>query len=450
MTKDFTRGSVMKNIVIFSIPFLFSYFLQTLYGMADLFVTGQFYSASVITAVSCGSQIMHMITVIIVGFTMGTTVLVGRAAGSDNKSEASRITGNSFSFFLILSIFISAVLMFFCNNILEVMSVPQISRPQTKLYLTICFTGIPFITVYNIFSAVFRGLGDSKTPMYFVLFTCLINIFLDYFFMGILGLHAEGAALATVISQAASVDLMIIFCLKSKKNIKIKKSDLVPDGNIVKSIARIGVPVAVQDGFIQISFLTITVIANMRGVQVAAAVGIVEKIICFLFLVPSSMLSSVSAISAQNIGACKHYRAKKTLFCGIILSASLGMFFSIILQFLSEPVLRLFTYESKVVELGTQYLKSYVFDCVFAAVHFSFSGFFCAYGYSMASFLHNIISIILVRIPGAALASRYYPENLFPMGIAAPAGSALSAVICVIIYRMLFCIKKSTFQKLNK
>ena len=193
-------------------------------------------------------------------------------------------------------------------------------------------------------------------------------------------------------------------------------------------------PVACQDGFIQISFLLITVIANRRGVAVAAAVGIVEKIISFLFLVPSSMLSAISAIAAQNMGAGEHGRARRTLLYGAAISAGVGLLFAVCFQGAARPMLRLFTTEAQVVTLGTQYLKSYVFDCVFAAVHFSFSGFFCAYGFSIVSFIHNVASIVLVRVPGAWLASRLYPETLYPMGWAAPLGSALSALICLGAY----------------
>ena len=433
MTKNLTEGSILKNIVLFSLPYLLSYFLQTLYGMADLFLAGQFNGAAVISAVSIGSQVMHMFTVIIVGLAMGGTVLIGQAVGAKDTKRASKIIGNTVTFFLIFSAVVTVILLLCCRRIVSLIQTPPESVEQTVLYLRICFIGIPFIVAYNVIASIFRGMGDSKSPMIFVIIACTLNIILDYIFMGVLGLKAEGAAVATVIAQAVSVIISLIAIVRSK-SFKLSKDDFKLQQDSLGAILKIGVPVACQDGFIQISFMVITVIANRRGVDVAAAVGIVEKIICFLFLIPSSMLSSISAIAAQNIGAGYHDRARHTLYAGIAIAVGIGAIFAVAFQFISYPVIKLFTREEIVVVLGTQYLKSYVTDCVLAAIHFCFSGYFCAMGKSIISFIHNVASIILIRIPGAWLASKLWPETLFPMGCAAPLGSLLSAIICVAAY----------------
>ena len=433
MTKNLTEGSILKNIVLFSLPYLLSYFLQTLYGMADLFLAGQFNGAAVISAVSIGSQVMHMFTVIIVGLAMGGTVLIGQAVGAKDSKRASQIIGNTVTFFLFFSAVVTVILLFACRGIVNLIQTPPESVEQTVLYLRICFIGIPFIVAYNVIASIFRGMGDSKSPMIFVIIACTLNIILDYIFMGVFGMQAEGAAIATVIAQAVSVIISLIAIVRTR-SLKLSKNDLKIDHKVMGDILKIGVPVACQDGFIQISFMVITVIANRRGVDVAAAVGIVEKIICFLFLIPSSMLSSISAIAAQNIGAGYHDRARKTLYAGTAIAVGIGMIFAIAFQFISYPVIKLFTREEIVVVLGTQYLKSYVTDCVLAAIHFCFSGYFCAMGKSILSFIHNVASIVLIRIPGAWLASKLWPETLFPMGCAAPLGSLLSALICVGAY----------------
>ena len=430
MTKNLTEGSILKNITLFSLPYLLSYFLQTLYGMADLFLAGQFNGADVISAVSIGSQVMHMFTVIIVGLAMGGTVLIGQAVGAKDTKRTSKIIGNTVTFFLIFSAIITVILLFACRGIVNLIQTPPESLEQTVLYLRICFIGIPFIVAYNVIASIFRGMGDSKSPMIFVIIACTLNIILDYIFMGVLGMKAEGAAIATVIAQSVSVIISLIAIVRSK-SMRLTKEDFKLKQETLSAILKIGVPVACQDGFIQISFMVITVIANRRGVDVAAAVGIVEKIICFLFLIPSSMLSSISAIAAQNIGAGYHDRARHTLYAGTAIAVGIGAVFAVAFQFISYPVIKLFTREEIVVVLGTQYLKSYVTDCVLAAIHFCFSGYFCAMGKSIISFIHNVISIIAIRIPGAWLASKLWPETLFPMGCAAPLGSLLSALICV-------------------
>ena len=395
MQKNLTQGSILKNIVLFSLPYLLSYFLQTLYGMADLFLAGQFNGADVISAVSIGSQVMHMFTVIIVGLAMGGTVLIGQAVGARDSKRVSKFIGNTVTFFLIFSVVITVILLLCCRGIVRLIQTPPESLEQTVLYLRICFIGIPFIVAYNVIASIFRGMGDSKSPMIFVIIACTLNIILDYIFMGVLGMKAEGAAIATVIAQAVSVIISLIAIVRSK-SLRLTKEDFKLQQEALGAILKIGVPVACQDGFIQISFMVITVIANRRGVDVAAAVGIVEKIICFLFLIPSSMLSSISAIAAQNIGAGYHDRARHTLYAGTAIAVGIGAVFAVAFQFISYPVIKLFTREEIVVVLGTQYLKSYVTDCVLAAIHFCFSGYFCAMGKSIISFIHNSISIVVI------------------------------------------------------
>lgn len=434
LTNSLTSGNVFKILIRFSIPFLLSNFLQTLYGMADLFIAGQFNGAEIITAVAVGSQIMHMVTVVIVGLAMGSTVLIGRAVGAGDSKQVKTLISTTVVVFLIFSVALTAILIACCPSIVKVMSTPEESVVQTKLYLTICFAGIPLITAYNVIASVFRGLGNSKTPMIFVALACVLNIILDYIFMGPLNLQAGGAAFATVLAQAFSVAISLIYILIKNKKSDSSKEKSGFDKNLAKEMLKIGVPIAAQDGFIQISFLIITIIANKRGVDVAAAVGVVEKIITFLFLVPSAMLSSVSALCAQNLGAKKTERAEKTLFQGILVSVTTGLIFAIFFQLFAEEVLGLFTKDTTVITLGSQYIHSYVFDCVFAAIHFNFSGYFCACKKSLFAFIHNVIAILLVRIPGAYLASALFPETLFPMGLAATCGSLLSSIICVIFF----------------
>lgn len=440
MEKNFTTGSVLKGILFFSLPYLLSYFLQTLYGMADLFIIGQFADVSATTAVSIGSQVMHLLTVMIVGLAMGSTVSIGQAVGRNDKKSISENIGNTVALFMIISLILTAVLLIFVNPVVSIMSTPPEAVSGTVDYLTICFIGIPFITAYNIISSIFRGMGDSKTPMYFIAVACIINIGLDYLFMGVFQMGPSGAALGTVLSQACSVLISLIIILKQKNEMAVKKEDFKPNRIVMKKILNVGIPIALQDGFIQISFLIITIIANSRGLNDAAAVGIVEKIISFLFLVPSSMLSTVSALGAQNIGAGKQERARQTLRYATIITVCFGFIVAIVMQFFAEPVVALFTdgatsAGAKTILLGEQYLRGYVWDCVFAGIHFSFSGYFCACGKSMLSFIHNILAILLVRVPGVYLTSLLFPETLFPMGLATAAGSLLSAVICVIFFK---------------
>lgn len=489
---NLAKGDLFHNMILFSLPYLLSYFLQTLYGLADLLIAGRFNGADVISAVSIGSQVMHMVTVMIVGLAMGTTVMIGRFVGAEDDDGIRRAIGNTVSLFTMIAAAATLALLGLTQPIVHLLSTPPEAVPGALAYLRICFAGIPFIVAYNILSSIFRGMGDSRSPMLFIAVACVLNILLDLLFMGPMQLGAAGAALATVVAQAASVVFALVGIRKTSmdrqrrgtadvrnasmdvateksKGSQGQASEAVTSSNgstgaeaagartnakqnegwwavartdrsawwdpaMLHQILSIGLPIACQDGFIQISFLIITVIANRRGVDISAAVGIVEKTISFLFLVPSSMLSTVSTIAAQSIGAGDPARARQTLRYGVGIASGIGLLFAILFQFISAPFFTLFTKDPVVQALAVQYMCTYVFDCVVAGIHFPFSGFFSASGLSILSFIHNLCSVILVRIPGAWLATKLFPDSLYAMGIAAPAGSLLSALICIGFY----------------
>lgn len=434
MEKNLTTGNIFKTMLSFSLPFMLSYFFQKLYGMADLLIIGQFYGVDYTTAVSVGSQIMNFFTAVIVGLAMGSTVMIGKFIGAEKLEKASEAIGNTITFFMSLSIVLMIVLIILVRPIVSLVSTPEEAVSGTITYLLICFIGIPFITAYNIISSIFRSLGDSKSPMYFIAVACAANIALDYFFIGYMHLGTAGAALGTTLSQTISVFISLLMMKKKQTGLKMQKIHFRPQSSIIRQLLKVGIPVACQDGFIQISFIIITVIANQRGLNDAAAVGIVEKIMCFFFLVPSAMLSTTSTMCAQNIGAGKHDRAAATLRYAISICLVFGIVSCLVIQFTAAPLVSLFTDSEAVTTLGSQYLRGYIWDCLLGGIHFSFSGYFCAYGLSKFSFLHNSISVITARIPLAYLTSKAFPDTLFPMGFAATTGSLVSAIICIILY----------------
>ena len=442
-TKSFTEGNIVRGMLRFSVPYLITCFLQTFYGMADLFIVGQFNAPASISAVAVGSQLMHMLTVVIAGFAMGSTVLIGRSVGAGNRRGIAGAVSTTFAVFAALAAGLTVLLLLFTNPIIVLLKVPAAAVSESAAYMRICFAGVVFITAYNVVSAVFRGLGDTRLgdtrrPMYYVAAAGILNIGLDWLLVGPLGMGAGGAALATVVSQGVSV-LLGLIALKKYHGDAFHRGAR-PDRDDAGRILGVGVPIALQEGLIQVSFLVITMIANSRGVEVAAAVGIVEKVISFLFLVPSAMLSTVSALSAQNAGAGRHDRSRQVLRIGCLICAGFGAVVFVLCQPLAPHIVSLFVKQGDnveaVVRLGGQYLRTYSLDCMLAGIHFCFSGFFSAYGKSGYSFLHNIISIITFRIPGAWAAAVLFPQTLYAMGIAAPMGSLLSVVICLVLYRV--------------
>ncbi len=438
MNQSLIKGNLFKALIRFSIPFMIASLLQTFYGLADLFIVGQFYGAETIAAVAMGSQFMHELTVVIVGLSMGTTVLIGHSIGAGKSGEIPRHIGNSILIFGAFALVVMAVLLIFTDGIIVAFQTPPEAKEAARKYLFICFFGVPLITAYNMISSIFRGIGDSKSPMIVVAASGLLNVILDYILVGPLHLSSTGAALATVTAQAFSVAFGCFLLIRKKICPRMSFGDLLPDKERIRRLLSIGAPIAVQEGIIGFTFIFITIIANTRGYEVSAAVGIVEKAIGFMFLVPVSMLSSVSVVVAQNAGAKQHDRGKKALYYGIILSVGVGLVFSVLCQFFGEDVIGIFAKnEPETIRLGAQYLSTYVLDTALAGIHFCFSGYFSAYGRSMYSFIHNVISSVCIRVPGAYLASIWFPDTLVPMGLAAPIGAVVSTVICIFFYRKL-------------
>jgi len=442
---DLTIGKIEPTLVRFALPYMLAAFLQTFYGMADLFVVGLYNDTSTTTAVSIGSQVMHMLTVIILGFAMGTTVHVGRSIGAKDERGAAKTVGNSIVLFSWVAVISTIVLVFLTSPIVRVMQTPPESVKETNTYLMICLGGLPFIIGYNVIASVFRGAGDSRHPLYFAAIACFANVALDFLFIGYFGLGAAGAALGTIFGQAISVITSLLFIRRINLGFKLEREDVKADMSYIKQILSVGTPIAMQDGLIQIAFIVITAIANSRGLVASAAVGIVEKIICFLFLVPSAFLSAISAITAQNMGAGKKERARQSLYWGLAITVGWGLIIAVYNQFLPHTLVGPFTKDPLVLAAGCEYLRSYSVDTAFAAIHFCFSGYFCGDQKSFISFVHNIISVSLFRIPGTYLFSKWWPDTLYPMGCAAPMGSLFSAVFCAVVF-MYFVKKESVKQ----
>lgn len=438
MDNKLLNNKILPVLLTFTLPYLLSSFLQTFYGMADLFIVGQFNGADCLSAVSIGSQFMHFVTVIIIGLAMGTTIHLGHSIGAKEKEKVSRILSNTFLLFTILAILLMVLLSMNLNFIIKIMSTPLEAIEQMKHYLRYCFLGIPFIITYNVISSIFRGAGDSKSPMIFIAIACILNVFLDYIFVGPLHLQASGAAIATIISQAVSSMIGLHALMKKDFGIPIKLQFKFNQETIT-SILQAGFPLAMQDGLIQISFLVITIFANGRGLIDASAVGIVEKMISFFFLVPSAFLGSLSALVSIHVGAKSYTRANQILRYSLLICCVYSFIVIIVCQWIPYQLLGLFTTDIHIIQSGVSYLRAYSVDTLFASMHFCFSGYFCGLGYSSISFIHNMISVITIRIPGSYLACKLFTNTLLPMGLAAPCGSLLSTFICI---GFLFYLKK--------
>ena len=428
---DLTPGSVPKVLLQFAVPFLIANALQALYGGADLFVVGQYDDSASVAAVAIGSQVMQTITGIILGITTGTTVLIAIATGAkDNRQVASTI-GSSVWLFSIVGVILTLVMTFFHGQIAVLMHTPVEAMADTKSYILICSIGILFIVGYNVVCGILRGLGDSKTPLYFVALACMINIVLDFVLIGYFHMGPTGAAVATVTAQGVSFATALCFLYRRGFHFEFTRHDIRLSRVLSRKVLVLGAPIALQDALVNVSFLIITVIVNQMGVIASASLGVVEKIIVFAMLPPMAVSSAVATMTAQNYGAGLVDRMNKCLYSGIAMALVFGVAFCVYSQFLPETLTAFFTKDPAVVAMAAEYMRGYSIDCILVSFVFCFNSYFSGQGNSIFPMIHSMITTFLFRIPLSYLFSRIDPSSLFIMGFAPPLSTVVSLLICI-------------------
>ena len=434
---DFTQGKILSPLLKFTFPILLALFLQAMYGAVDLLIVGQFGHAADVSAVSTGSQVMMIITSLITGLTMGITILIGQKLGEGKRKEAGNVVGSGISIFAVVAVIITAVFVTFAPAVSKFAHAPLEAFDGTVSYLRICAAGSTFIIAYNVIGGIFRGLGDSKTPLITVAIACVANIVGDLILVGGFNMAATGAALATVFAQAISV-ILSIFIIKrrglpfefSLKSIKFHK-------RLTSQILRYGAPIALQDILVHFSFLVIIMIGNSMGVVASAGIGIAEKLCGFIMLIPSSFAQAMSAFVAQNYGAKKYDRAKKVLLYAVGASFCCGVVMFYFTIFHGNLLAGLFSTEEEVVLASWEYLKAYGVDCLFTAVMFSMVGYFNGCGKTTFVMIQGIVGAFCVRIPVAYLMSKIEPVSLFMVGLATPASTIVQIIFCVVYFVIL-------------
>lgn len=433
-TQTLAQGKVFPNLIYFTIPILLSILLQTAYGTADLLIVGQFSSVNDLSGVTIGSQLMQTITNFCTGFSMGTTVLLGRYIGGNQAAKASRTVGVSIALFTALGLACSVLLVVNNSFIVGLMQTPTESWSQTYHYLFISGIGTIFIVLYNLIGSIFRGLGDSKTPLIAVFIACVLNIILDLVLVAGFNMGASGAAFATVVSQGVSVVISVLRLRKQALPFTLSKQDIVFEASYIKDILLIGVPIAAQNALVSVSFLFITAIFNTIGVVASAAVGIVSKISALIMIIPQSFSQALAAFVAQNIGAQKPERGKQALFYAITVSLTFGVVFFYISFFHGGLFTCIFTADEALTVASISYLKSYAFDCLFTAFMFSFVGYFSGCGKTPFVMIQAVGSAFLIRVPLAYFFSTLENTSLFLIGLSTPASTFVQIFACVGYY----------------
>ena len=436
-TRNFTDGRIFAPLIRFALPVLLALFLQTMYGAVDLLVVGQFggdLADVYVSAVSTGSQIMQTITIVITGLAMGLTVFVGMKIGAGQKKAAGEIIGSGIALFGIVGVILSVVMVLTASLLAQVMHAPKEAFEQTVIYITICSSGVVFIVAYNLVGSIFRGIGDSKMPLVTVAIACALNIGGDLLLIAGFHMGAAGAAVATIFAQAISVLLSLIIIRKRELPFSFSVKDIRLKGIYMKEILKLGIPIALQDLLVSISFLAIIAIVNGLGLTASAGVGVAEKMCGFLMLVPSAYMQSMSAFVAQNIGAGKPERARKALWCGIASSMAAGIVMGYFTFFHGDLLAGIFARDTEIILAAADYLKAYAIDCLLTSFLFCFIGYFNGCSSTTFVMLQGIIGAFGVRLPVSWIMSKQATVSLFHIGLATPASTVVQIILCGIYF----------------
>ncbi|MEQ2678874.1 MATE family efflux transporter [Enterocloster citroniae] len=423
-----TEGNVFRVLLKFSVPFLIANIIQALYGAVDLMVIGWYCAPESVAAVSTGTQVTQIITSMVSGLTLGSTIMVGKYTGMKDEDRTRRTIGTTLSVFAVIAILLTIVMLTFKGPILTALKTPAASMKEADDYVTICFYGIFFICGYNAISAVLRGYGDSRRPMYFVALSCVLNIIGDIMFVKYLGLGVAGTALATVLSQSISMICSIIYLNRSRFIFTFSFKNLRIDRSLAKELAMVGIPISSQECMVRLSFLYLTSVTNRLGVNAAAAVGIASKYDVFAMLPATSIASALAAITAQNYGAGKPERARQSLAAGIGFSVLASSLFFLWAQLSPQTMIGLFNTNPDIISAGIPFFHSCSFDYLAVSFVFCLNGFMNGRSKTVFTMISCCFGALALRIPLIWLAYTYCPDNLFVIGSIAPAVSGFMAV----------------------
>ncbi len=444
-----TQGNVYITLLSFSLPFLAANLLQALYGAVDLFIVGRYADPAAVSAVATGSQVMQTVTSLCIGLTTGGTVMIGQLFGARRRRDVSDTIATSLCLFGLIAAVLTVVMASSVDMLCRAMRVPPEAWDGTKQYLFITSCGIAFIVGYNALAGILRGLGDSLTPLVFVAVACAVNVAGDLLLVGVYRMGAAGAAIATAASQGVALLFIALFLLargwvgrflQDRFRIRIYSA---------KQVLFLGMPIAMQEGLVNLSFLLITAIVNGMGLTASAAVGVVEKVIMFSMLPVTAFASAVSAMTAQHAGAGLEKRGRACLKGGVALSLVFGVAFFLFAQARGGFLVRLFCPDPQVVAAGAAYLRSYSLDSVIVCFVFCMNAYFSGCGHTVFPLAHSVLATFLVRVPLSALFSRLPAASMLAIGCAAPLASLFSLILCEWFLRRMSAVHIKKFAKLN-
>ena len=377
---------------------------------------------------------------------MGVTVLIARYLGEQREKQIGSVLGGAAVVFSILSVVLFSVLVFFARPIAVLMQAPEEAVDLTAGYIRICGCGILFIVAYNLLSAIFRGLGDSRSPLLFVLVACLVNIAGDLILVAGFGMDAAGAAIATVLAQAVSVVFAVVMLLKKKLPFSVSKADFRINSQCRKFL-KLGLPLALQEFLTRLSFLALCAFINRLGLTASSGYGVASKIVNFAMLIPSALMQSMASFAAQNVGAGKQKRAKEAMLTGIGVGLIFGCAVFALVLLKGDVLASIFSKDPEVVQKGFEYLKGFAPETIVTAILFSMVGYFNGNNQTLWVMAQGIVQTLLVRLPLSYYMSVQPNASLTRIGLAAPVSTVVGIILNIIFY--VYLSKKHRDVSLN-
>ncbi len=430
---NFTEGSILKKLVIFMLPILASLILQAMYGAVDTFVIGMFGYNEGLSGVLTGSSIINLIIFTIAGFTTALTVQIAKYLGEKNNHLIGKVIGGAVCLFIVVSLILTILLIVFAPQLAIIMKSPKEALTKSIEYVRICGGGILFIIFYNVISSIFRGLGNSKLPLLFVGISCIVNIVLDLLFVIVFKMDVIGVALATVIAQAVSVILSIIIICKQKLPFTFKKTDFRFNSELRYCI-KVGFPIALQEFLTNISFTALVAFINDISLDASNGYAIANRVTSFIMLIPSALMQSMSSFVAQNVGAGKEKRAKKSMYTGMLIGSIIGILVTILTFFKGDLLSSIFTSNPTVINSSFDYLKGFALEAIVTCILFSFIGYYSGHGQTLFVMIQGLAQTFIVRLPMSYIMSILPNPSLLNIGLSAPAATIFGITINVIYF----------------
>ncbi|MBR5219866.1 MAG: MATE family efflux transporter [Clostridia bacterium] len=400
ISKDFTEGSLPKQLILFALPFMASNALQVLYSTIDMIIVGEYVGTAGLAAVSQSSLILNFATMVTLGFSNAGQVLISQALGAKKHKEMNDVIGTLFSFITMLAVVLSVIILVLRTWILTVMNIPRESWDMSMDYLTICGAGLVFTAGYNMVSAVLRGMGDSKRPFLFIGIASAVNLVLDILFTGILHWGVAGAAWATIIGQAASFLFSIFYLIRHKDafGFDFRPERFRPNRHYIKMISDLGTPMAIQSGCINLSMMYVNALVNSVSVVASATFGVGMRIDDIINKISQGIQHAAMPMISQNIAAGEEKRSRQVVYYSWLYAGAFTVVCMVLYLIVGRQMFMLFSDDPLVHEMSSTFIRAILWMFPALAIMRGSSAFIQGIGHAKMSMILALLDGVVLRI----------------------------------------------------